>query len=174
MQEQKNTPLLSGPLVMILVVGAFFLGSFAGAIRAGEGIPKTTTPEEAGVSVDFSPFWEVWRILSERHIDAGGDNLQETMLWSAIRGLAEAYGDPYTVFFPPEEAREFEEEMRGNFEGIGVKIGVKEERVVVIAPLKNTPAERAGMLPGDHILAIDKEPTINLTMSDVVERIRGP
>lgn len=174
MQEQKKMSFLSGPFVVIFIVGAFFFGAFIGAHRAGEGIPKQTTPEEAGVYVDFSPFWEAWRILNERHIDAGKIDSQEMLLWSAIEGLAGAYSDPYTVFLPPDEAREFEKEMRGTLDGIGVKIGMRDTRVVVIAPLKNSPAERAGMRPGDHIVAIDEEPALNLTIGEVVERIRGP
>jgi carboxyl-terminal processing protease len=174
MQEQKKISFLSGPFVVAFVVGAFFFGAFIGTHRAEERIPEITTPAEAGVDVDFSPFWEAWRILSERHIDAGKIDSQEVLLWSAIEGLASAYSDPYTVFFPPEEAREFEKEMRGTMDGIGVKIGMRDNRVVVIAPLKNTPAERAGMLPGDQILAVDQESALNLTIGEVVERIRGP
>ncbi|MDZ7726164.1 MAG: S41 family peptidase [Candidatus Campbellbacteria bacterium] len=97
----------------------------------------------------------------------------EKKLWSSIKGLAEAYDDPYTTFFPPKEAKEFEMEISGNFEGVGMEVGVKDEVLTVIAPLKGTPAEKAGVEAGDKILQIDETPTYNLTIDEAVDMIRG-
>ena len=95
-------------------------------------------------------------------------------MWGAIEGLTATYGDPYTVFFPPKEASAFEEEVRGNFEGVGMEIAIKDKVLTVVAPLKGTPAERAGMKPGDQILKIDKLFTAGLTVEEAIKHIRGP
>jgi carboxyl-terminal processing protease len=77
------------------------------------------------------------------------------------------------VFLPPEDAKLFESEIAGNFEGVGMEIGIKDEMLTVIAPLKGTPAERAGVLPGDKILKINDEPSFAFKVEQAVKLIRG-
>jgi carboxyl-terminal processing protease len=84
-----------------------------------------------------------------------------------------SYGDPYTVFMPPVEAKMFEDDIRGNFSGVGMEIGIKDEILTVITPLKNTPAERAGINAGDQILKIDDTITSGLSVDEAVRIIRG-
>jgi len=96
------------------------------------------------------------------------------MLWGAISGLAGSLKDPYTVFFPPEEKKIFESEVKGNFEGVGMEIGMRNNALTVIAPLKNTPAYRAGLKAGDKILKINDTLTSNLTVEEAIRLIRGP
>jgi carboxyl-terminal processing protease len=94
-------------------------------------------------------------------------------VWGAIKGLVEAYGDPYTVFMPPTEAKMFEEDISGNFSGVGMEVGEKEGIITVITPLKNTPADKAGINAGDQVVKIDDTATNGMTVDEAVRLIRG-
>lgn len=171
MQESKKR-FLPGALLTVLTISSFFVGLFVGSNELQGQTGDAVDQNEAGIQVNFSPFWKTWKILNEKHIDA--DTIaSEDKLWSSIEGLAASLGDPYTVFFPPKEAKEFQEEISGNFEGVGMEVGVKENRITVVAPLKDTPADRAGVEPGDSILAIDETPTFGMTIDEAVDLIRG-
>lgn len=128
-------------------------------------------PSGVARSVDFDQFWEVWRLLDERFYKQPLS--EEDMLYGAMRGLAEATGDPYTVFFKPTIAEEFKQSLDGKFEGIGAEIGIKDGQLQIVAPLPDTPAATAGLLPKDAILAIDGEDTLGLIVEEAVLRIRG-
>ncbi|KKT61734.1 MAG: Carboxy-terminal-processing protease [Candidatus Giovannonibacteria bacterium GW2011_GWB1_45_9b] len=135
-----------------------------GVINKSEPIPDT---------IDFSPFWKVWRIVGEKYglpeeID------RQKMVWGAINGLLSSLDDPYTVFFPPAEKELFESEIRGNFEGVGMEIALKDGVLTVIAPLKGTPAANAGIKAGDKILKIDDRETDKMSVEEAVSHIRGP
>jgi carboxyl-terminal processing protease len=123
--------------------------------------------------VDFSLFWDVWGRLQKYYIDAPSIDTQK-MLWGAITGAVNSLEDPYTVFLPPKENKEFKEDLGGSFEGIGAQLGLQEGRIIIIAPLKGTPAERAGLKPFDWILKVDGEETTNWTITQAVTKIRGP
>lgn len=125
--------------------------------------------------VDFAPLYKAWNILEEHYVAATTTDgvTREEMVWGAIQGLARSYGDDYTVFFPPAEKEIFESEVRGDFEGVGMEIGVRDDVLTVIAPLKDTPAYRAGIKTNDRILQIDGESTDGLTTELAVKKIRG-
>lgn len=129
------------------------------------------TPKET--AVDFSLFWDVWGRMLRYYIDAAGLDSQK-MVWGAISGMVASAGDPYTVFLPPKENKEFKEDLGGEFEGIGAQLGMKDSRIIIIAPLKGTPAERAGIKPGDYILKVDDVETVGWTVPQAVTKIRGP
>ncbi|MEA2701973.1 MAG: carboxyl-terminal processing protease [Candidatus Parcubacteria bacterium] len=139
----------------------------------GDGLNATPDP-----SLDFTEFWKVYNTLNGKFVQTHGSSTLPTLeerMWGAIQGLTDSYGDPYTVFLPPEEAKLFQEEISGNFEGVGMEIGLSPEGVLtVIAPLKGTPAERAGLVPGDLILSIDGKSTEGMTTEAAVKLIRGP
>jgi len=99
---------------------------------------------------------------------------KEKMTYGAISGMVKALGDPYTVFYNPEEARKFQEDISGTFEGIGAQLGMKNNQLKVIAPLKGTPAEKAGILSGDTIVEVDGESIIDLSIDQVISKIKGP
>jgi len=80
---------------------------------------------------------------------------------------------PIQFFFSPEDSKKFNEDIRGNFSGIGAEIGIRDSRLVIIAPLKNTPAERVGLRPGDHIFKIDDTTTSDISVEEAVKLIRG-
>ena len=123
--------------------------------------------------VDFALFWKVWEILKEKFVDQSKLDAKQ-MLYGAIDGMLASTGDPYTTFFDPKEKQDFQEDMTGNFEGIGAEMAIKDEILTIVSPLEGTPAERVGLLAGDKILKIDGEPTTNMDVEEAVRRIRGP
>ena len=134
-------------------------------------VTNTTPPDNR--DVDFSLFWEVWKRLERDYIDKSKINYQN-MVWGAIKGMTAAIGDPYTVFLPPEQNEQAAEDLNGRFEGIGAQLGMKDDRIIVIAPLKGMPAERAGLRAGDWIISVDDVETFGWTVPEAVEHIRGP
>lgn len=124
-------------------------------------------------NVDFSLFWDAWRLIQEKFVNRDSLDYQ-TMVYGAISGMINALDDPYTVFLDPEAAERFEEDISGFFEGVGMEVGIRKGQLQVIAPLENTPAQRAGLRSGDKIIEIDGQSTINMTLDEAVSIIRGP
>ncbi|MBI2616786.1 S41 family peptidase [Candidatus Gottesmanbacteria bacterium] len=124
-------------------------------------------------TVDFSLFWDVWDRVGKYYIDKEKIDPQK-MVYGAISGMVSSLGDPYTVFLPPTQNKEAKDDLGGKFEGIGAQLGVKEKKIVVIAPLKGTPAETAGIKSGDWIVKVDGKETLNWTVFEAVSKIRGP
>lgn len=123
-------------------------------------------------AVDFALFWKVWDILKEKYVDQ--DQLDAKQLfYGAIDGMLAATGDPYTTFFDPREQKEFNEDISGKFGGIGAEMGIRDEILTVIAPLDDTPAQRAGLLPNDKVLEINGEVTTDFSLEESVSKIRG-
>ena len=165
-----------------MLIGLVVVGSaFAAGYSFGERSVPVLLPSRVGDSlppdIDVSPLWKAWRILDEKFISTGTSTKaanNEEKLWGAIGGVAGAYDDPYTAFFPPADKEIFDSQISGNFSGVGMEIGIKDGLLTVIAPLKNTPAERAGIKTGDHILQIDNKATNGLPVDRAVQLIRGP
>ena len=138
----------------------------------GDGLDAT--PDQ---SAELADFWKAWNALNSNfvvtHASSTLPTSKERML-GAISGLAASYGDPYTVFFPPKEAKAFAETISGSFGGVGMEIDVKDNVLTVIAPLKGTPAETAGIKAGDQIAAIDGKSTDGISVEKAVSEIRGP
>ena len=132
------------------------------------GLPEFVDPTQ----VDFNLFWDVWASLEDRYYKRSDIKDQE-LFYGAIRGMVASLHDPYTVYFEPKAAEEFNKELEGKFEGIGAEIGIKQDRLTIIAPLPGSPAEQAGLLPGDKILSIDAFDTTNIFVDEAVDRIRG-
>jgi carboxyl-terminal processing protease len=93
--------------------------------------------------------------------------------YGIIKGYVDSFKDPYTVFFPPQEAKSFAENVQGSFGGVGMTVGMKEDSVVVIAPLKDSPAMRAGIQSGDIITAVNGKSTAGMSSDEAVSLIRG-
>lgn len=127
-------------------------------------------------SVDMSPFWDAWKILDEKFTPSSSTTppiSDQDKLWGSIEGLAGSYKDPYTIFFPPVESKVFEEEISGNFGGVGMEIGIQNDLLTVIAPLKDTPAETAGVMSGDNIISIGDKSAIKMSTDEAVRLIKG-
>lgn len=123
--------------------------------------------------VDFSLFWGVWGQLSTKYVDKTKLDTQK-MVYGAISGMVAAIGDPYTVFLPPQQNRDSKEELNGSFEGIGAQLGVKDKRIVVISPLSDSPAEKAGVRAGDWVIKVNGKETASWSLPETVAKIRGP
>lgn len=126
------------------------------------------------VNIDFKLFWDTWDLVSREYVDKKAVDPQK-MYYGAIQGMVAALGDPYTVFLPPEAQKSTKEELGGSFEGVGIQIGFnKEKRLVVIAPLQGTPADKAGVKAGDMIIKIGDKDSTGLSLPEAVNLIRGP
>jgi carboxyl-terminal processing protease len=136
-------------------------------------LPIVNQENVSGSSVDFSLFWVVWKRLSQTYIDRATMDTQK-MVYGAISGMVSSLGDPYTMFLPPQDNKDFKDELGGQFEGIGAQLGIKENAIMVVSPLKDNPAEKAGIRAGDYILKVNGEDTYGWTVAQAVSKIRGP
>ncbi|MCX6791185.1 MAG: S41 family peptidase [Candidatus Gribaldobacteria bacterium] len=123
-------------------------------------------------TVDFSIFWETWNQLEKNYLNKDKIDYQK-MVYGAIEGMVNSVGDPYTVFFTPTQAQDFKSELSGEYEGVGLVIGTKDNQLVAISPFKNSQAEVAGLKAGDKILKINDKYTLNLPVEEAARLIRG-
>lgn len=161
MRLKKNLNLF----FLVIVLGlSFSLGFYFGKSQC-----QICRPEE----VDFSLFWEAYNKLQEKFVSPEKLDIQK-MIYGAISGMVKSLEDPYTVFLNPEETKRFIEDVKGTFEGVGMEIGIREEQLQVIAPLEGTPAQKAGLRPGDKIIKINDTSTTDISIEEAVNLIRGP
>ncbi len=123
-------------------------------------------------NVDFGIFWDTWNQLEQKYVDKSKLNPQK-MVYGATKGLVASLGDPYTFFMTPEENNQSKQDLGGNFDGIGAQLGLKNNKIVIIAPLKGSPAAKAGVKAGDSILKVDGKSTADWTLTQAVAKIRG-
>jgi carboxyl-terminal processing protease len=177
MTVQPKRSLLGIGLAMLLAVATFFSGIHIGSdMRLEASLGTLFSPEtQADTTVDLTEFWNVWNILEQKFVSGTTTTelSSEEKIRGAISGLVDSYGDPYTVFLPPEEASVFAEEISGNFSGVGMEVGIRDDIVTVIAPLPESPAEKAGILTGDAVIKIDEVSTEGMSTDEAVRRIRG-
>jgi carboxyl-terminal processing protease len=172
----KNTAVIIGFLVgaVILAGGGFYAG-----YARGTEYPKTilvkgiTNIGDEDVTADFGLFWEAWDLLKTTHI-SGNQIADQNLVYGAIEGLTNSFGDPNTNFFRPDDSKKFEEDINGSFGGIGAEIGLKDNELIIVAPLKGSPSEKAGLLSGDKIIKIGDTVTTGMSVNDAVKKIRGP
>ena len=129
---------------------------------------------QSGEPADFDQFWKVWNVINEKYVPTKHKAISnQEKVWGAISGLASSLGDPYTYFLPPQEKSLFEQDVQGSFGGVGMQIGVKDGLLTIIAPLRGSPSERAGIKKGDRILKIDDATTTEMTVDKALYLIRG-
>ncbi len=171
-----------GIVVALAVTVSFMAGVFIGDLRQteaktqavvaqGKVLNQNATPDFETHNVDFSAFWDIWKTVKTRHV--GDPTSDVKMFYGAIAGMVASVGDPYTVFFDPEYAQKFNKELSGEFEGIGAEIGMKNNDLTVIAPLPNSPADKAGIKAGDRIVGIDGKDATGMIVDEAVSLIRG-
>jgi len=175
--EQKRIRASSIFFTVVFAAAIFYSGFYFGERRQPEiGKVKELSNKEENLTskdtIDFSPFWKTWNVLNERYVGNATTSPQEKV-WGAIEGLASSLKDPYTVFLPPDESSAFESEIQGSFEGVGMEIDSRDGVIVVVSPLKGTPAESAGLQPGDKIIKINDTVTTNMKTDAAVKLIRG-
>ncbi len=130
---------------------------------------KKINPEK----VDLAILWETWEALEANFLNTEKFDKRQ-QVYGATKGMVASLGDPYTSFLSPEDTAEFEESISGEFEGIGAEIAIRDDNLVVISPIKGSPAELAGLKSGDFIYKVDGEPTIGMSIEEAVTKIRGP
>lgn len=158
--------------IFVLLIAVFFVGASFGESRR-QGLPQELLAADGRPTAgEFDVFFETWDTLREKYPFEEKPTAEELIL-GATEGLARAYNDPYTVFFNPEEAKVFEQDISGEFSGVGMEVGMEDGFITVIAPLKDSPAERAGVRPGDQVIQIDGRLTLDLSLDQAVELIRG-
>jgi len=166
----------------LITVGVFFgLGFLSGQIwhvkkqvtqaESRFDIPLDFDETTSSEKIDLNQFWTVWERIKQKYVKQPVSD--SDLFYGSIEGMVMSLGDPHSVFFRPEAAAEFSRDLSGELEGIGAEIGVKNNELLVISPLPGSPAEKAGILPGDHIIAIDKESTFGMDTATAVGKIRG-
>ncbi len=134
---------------------------------------QQTSPPVSSNSNRWDLLTEAEDILQRSYVEP--ERLDDTELErGAIRGMLQALDDPYSSYLDPHGYEEELEGLEGKFEGIGAYVAMKEGKPVILSPIPDTPAERAGLLPGDHIVEVDGDSTAELSLNEVVQRIRGP
>lgn len=171
-------------LALLLAGGAFFSGLQVGQLSITSNdqsasifslFSLTPSSTEAATRPDLAEFWRVWDLLEEKFAVSSTSSAlgDEDRVRGAIEGLVDSYGDPYTVYMPPEDAEKFDQNISGNFSGVGMEVGLRESVITVIAPLPDTPAERAGIIAGDVVVKIDEKSTEKMSVDEAVSLIRG-
>jgi len=166
-------------ILTLLILGISFFSYQVGVFIGEENILKTPPSQiinqdlEQPEKVNFSIFWEAWRKMERDFLEKNKIDYR-AMIYGAIAGMVDSLDDPYTVFFDPQEAEDFEEELSGKYEGVGMEIAIKEGQLMVITPFEGTPAQSAGLRPGDKILKIEETYTRDITIEEAVKLIRGP
>jgi len=170
-------------LVGLFIIIALGLGWLGGA-SFGSGVSLSATPSGhvtntnqappayLSKDVDFSLFWNVWNYIHQNYLEQPVSDTK--LFYGALSGMVSSLNDPYSVFMDPDTAKSFSGELEGTFDGIGAEIGIKNNQLTVIAALPGTPAEKAGLKPGDLILAIGNTDTTGMAVDYAVSLIRGP
>lgn len=162
-------------LASVFILGIFF--GFSSQPKKTETNIKYTADELKNIfagnsDIDAELFSQVWEVIHSDYLDKENIN-DKDLFYGAISGMVNSLGDPHSSFFDPKLTKEFTRELDGIFYGIGAEIGMKKGYLVVISPLNDTPAFRAGLQPGDKILAIDAQDTSNMSVDQAVSLIRG-
>ena len=165
-------------IVLIAVLGVTYLGVFyLGNMVATKGVIMGTVPEKAIDDLsnvgDVSKYYNLFNLRNMLFSTYDGEIDDEKLLEGAMKGMADAIGDPYTVYMNQDEFITFIESSQGSFYGIGAQLGIRDNNVTVIAPVEGSPAEKAGLKAGDIILKVDDYEVNELNTEAVVSRVRG-
>lgn len=152
------------------VVGALLVGGVLSAVAFNEMDLFKSAP------FSFQNLWLMKQarvILETYHVDGDEKVSEEDLLHGAIKGMVSALGDPYTRFVDPEELKEEEIELQGEYGGLGIYIGQRDGKTLVVSPIEDTPADRVGLKPKDQIVKIDDEVILGWSQNEVVHALRG-
>src|SRR6185369_12112178 len=129
-------------------------------------------PPPSLMRADFAPFWTVLSKIENNYYDKTAIDPQKVVN-GAISGMVSSLDDPYTVYLPPVQNSEFKQALAGQFEGIGAELGLSGKQIIVIAPLDGSPAQKAGVKPGDAIIKVNGQSIAGWTLNQTVQKIRG-
>lgn len=140
--------------------------------QAAEGTPATDPSANISMEELFIPFWETWEIIHDQYIDQPVDNT--TLMRGAISGMLDSLGDQHTSYMDPDQYMQANIPMDGEYEGIGAWVDTTSEYLTIISPMPNSPAEEAGLIPGDQVIMIDGEDMTGIDGSLVIRKVLGP
>lgn len=180
--NQKTKPTRS-LLTAALIIGVFVCGVLTGtsygmrALLHGNSVSAITNvtnlfSKSENPNISFDQFWDVWKKVQEKSVYKPVSSTD--LFYGSMVGMVAALKDPYSVYMPPVKAEEFKRDLSGEFFGIGAEIGLKENQIVIVAPLPESPAEKAGLRAGDTILKVDGKDISGKAVDEVVTQIRGP
>jgi carboxyl-terminal processing protease len=185
--ESKRPPILIIVVMFVMVVGATLAGFYAGRVSAAnqestfmvmpgsthqvEALPQA--PVDQSVSELFAPFWQTWRLIHQQYVEQPVDDVK--LMRGAIQGMVDALGDEHSSYIDPDSLEEFQAQLTGTqYEGIGAYVDTTREYLTIIAPMMGSPAEKAGLKPGDQIIAIDGEDMTGIDGELVRQKVLGP
>src|SRR5690606_4442600 len=131
---------------------------------------QSATPEE--LQTLFKPFWEAWNLVHENYVDQPVDNV--ALMRGAIKGMMEALGDEHSSYMSPEDYEQANAGLEGEYEGIGAYVDTTTTYLTITSPIPGSPAEKAGLLPGDQIVAIDGEDMTGTAAEVARLKVLGP
>jgi carboxyl-terminal processing protease len=168
-RQQKNSKILVGAVIFLSFTFGWAFGHLDFQSQKA-GISPSVTNKEATIPVDFGIFWKAWDKIVSKY---DGNIDYQAMIDGAVSGMVNALGDPYTVYMNADQAKSFDAELEGSITGIGAEVGIKNNRVIIVAPIDNSPAARAGIKAQDIILSIDDADTAGMDLNNAVSKIRG-
>ena len=169
----RKLPFRISPILVIAIVAlAVALGSLSVQLLR-EDAAGTSELAIEGLPQEFQKLSEVWEALQKDHLE-GGSLDPGTLSAGAIRGMLDALDDPYASYLDPRQYSIESQDFRGAFSGIGAQVTIRDGQITIVAPIPDTPADAAGMRPGDIILEIDGVSTEGYSLLDAVTQIRGP
>lgn len=167
---------LACALVFLSALVLFALGIFSGVFLdrqvLARFVPLANMPEDA--ESEFRLMAEAWNVIQENFVRSASTEPRQ-ITHGALQGMVDALGDEgHSRFLSPDELRAHVNAVRGELEGIGVEVRVQDGRVVIVTPIDGSPAEQAGLRPGDVIVAVDGEQVSGMDIEEVVARVKGP
>lgn len=179
-------------IFVVLVIIVVALGSFAGGFVSGHLLPfvdipglpdpvtlapPTTSPEQQSATPTefqalFSPFWEAWNLVHANYVDQPVDDV--ALMRGAISGMMDALGDQHSSYMSPKDFADASSSLEGEYEGIGAFVDTTTEYLTITSPIPGSPAERAGLLPGDQIVAIDGKDMTGIDAEVARTKVLGP
>lgn len=170
-QTQKKSKQITKGFLLVSILIAFVVGTRAQFIGDYFFSPYTNKGNQTlSANLDLSEAQQVYDILKKKY----DGKLDIQKLEEGLQaGLVDATGDPYTTYFTPKEAQEFNDDLNGTFTGIGAELGKRGKDLVVIAPVDGSPAQKAGVKAGDIIATINSEDASSLSVEQAVTKIRG-
>jgi carboxyl-terminal processing protease len=179
-------------IFVVLVIIVVALGSFAGGFVTGHilpisgipGLPEpvtvappTTSPDQQSATPSefqtlFAPFWEAWNLVHDNYVDQPVDDI--ALMRGAINGMMNALGDQHSSYMSPKDFADANSSLAGEYEGIGAYVDTTTEYLTITSPIPGSPAERAGLLSGDQIVAIDGEDMTGINAEVARTKVLGP
>jgi carboxyl-terminal processing protease len=186
--RSKDLLYVSIALLAVLILASacsagFIIGRFAsGGFSQAASLPVLITPsssgsgDQAGTPYEltslFAPFWEAWGIIQDQYIDQPVDS--EALMRGAIKGMFDSLGDQHSSYMDPDQFQQANIPLEQEYEGIGAWVDTTAEYLTIFSPMPGSPAESAGLRPGDKVIAVDGEDMTGIDGSLVIRRILGP